>query len=367
MLGYIRAETGMGEAARSGARALQAAGLEFDIFNLDTGTGSSQSDLTWAQHEAARPGYGIILMHVNADSTVRVLLRLPRAFLRDKFVIVHWTWELPEFPDAWRSAFDHVDEVWVPSHFVQSAVAAKSPVPVIRIPYCVRVDQLAAVDRRRFNLPDKRFLFLTMFDQMSFSLRKNPDATLAAFARAFSGAKDGPGLVIKINRPQSVAMNDFCGQQIDALLAQARKVANVYVLDEVLNRADTNALISLCDCFVSLHRAEGFGLVGAESMSLGKPVIQTGWSGNMDYMNWPGAAAVAYKLVPVGTDIGPYERHQFWAEPDVDSAAEWMRRLAGDCELAHALGAAGRQVITDKFSPAVVGKLIAGRLAVITA
>lgn len=367
LLGYIRAETGMGEAARSSARALQAAGIPFDIVKLDTGTTSLERDMTWVQREVAAPAHGILLVQVNADSTTRVLGSLPREFLRGRYVIAHWTWELPAFPDAWRGAFDCVDEVWVPSRFVQAAVSARSPVPVTRIPYCVGVDAAASVKRGRFNLPEGRFLFLTMFDSMSYMPRKNPGAVLAAFERAFAGAADGPGLVIKINRPRGPLPPAFHGAQIEMLLARARAVPNVYVIDEVLTRADVNALVSLCDCFVSLHRSEGFGLGGAEACALGKPVIQTAWSGNTDYMPVGTPGAVACRLVPVGGDVGPYAADQFWAEPDLDDAAQWMLRISTDGELALAAADAGRRRIAAEFSPAAAGLLMTRRLRAFTA
>lgn len=367
LLGYIRAETGMGEAARSSARALQAAGIPFDIVKLDTGTTSLERDVTWVEREVAAPAHGVLLAQVNADSMTRVLGSLPREFLRGRYVIAHWTWELPGFPDAWRGAFDCVDEVWVPSRFVQAAVSARSPVPVTRIPYCVAPGLPASVQRDRFRLPEGRFLFLTMFDQMSYLPRKNPGAVLDAFERAFAGAPAGPGLVIKINRPRGPLPADFHGAQVEALMARARALPNVHVIDAVLTRAEVNALVALCDCFVSLHRSEGFGLGGAEAFALGRPVIQTAWSGNVDYMPVGTPGAVACRLVPVGENVGPYSAEQTWAEPDLDDAARWMARLAAEPAYGAQLGAEGRDRIGKQFSPASVGARIATRLQAIRA
>jgi len=362
LLGYIRAETGMGEAARSSARALHAAGIPFDIYALDTGTDALQRDRNWEHREVPVPGHRNLLLNVNADSTTRVLRRLKRSMQRGRFIIAHWTWELPEFPDMWLPVFDHVDEVWAPSRFVQAAIAAKSPVPVIRIPYCVRIDDVAPRGRAHFNLPEDRFLFLTMFDPMSYMPRKNPEAALAAFERAFAGAAGAAGLVIKVNRPRGALPPGFRGSQVQDLLERARALPGVHVIDSVLERREMNALMALCNCFVSLHRSEGFGLGGAESFASGRPVIQTAWSGNVDYMDADAPGSIRYKLVPLGEDIGPYAADQVWAEPDVDDAARWMQVLAADPAFAARVGEEGRRRIEAEFSPVAVGALLAARL-----
>ena len=78
--------------------------------------------------------------------------------------------------------------------------------------------------------------------------------------------------------------------------------SDVFVIDRIMNRAEVTSLIKACDCFVSLHRSEGFGLGPAEAMSLGKPAIITNWSGNVDYMTADNSIAIDYKLVKLGQD-----------------------------------------------------------------
>ena len=100
---------------------------------------------------------------------------------------------------------------------------------------------------------------------------------------------------------------------------------------------------------LSLHRAEGFGLVLAEAMLLGKPVIATGWSGNMGFMDAASAATVGYRLVPV-EDARQVYRDSYWAEPDVADAAAHLRRLADDAETRAAMGARGKALVTRRLS-----------------
>jgi glycosyltransferase involved in cell wall biosynthesis len=137
---------------------------------------------------------------------------------------------------------------------------------------------------------------------------------------------------------------------------------NVFVIDRLLSRDELTSLIDACDCFVSLHRSEGFGLGPAEAMSLGKPAIITNWSGNTDYMTADNCIAIDYELVKLGRDYGPYKASQHWAEPDLAQAAHWMKRIVAEPELAKTIGRRGRETINTHFSPQAVGKIIQARL-----
>jgi glycosyltransferase involved in cell wall biosynthesis len=137
---------------------------------------------------------------------------------------------------------------------------------------------------------------------------------------------------------------------------------NVFVIDRLLSRDELTSLIDAADCFVSLHRSEGFGLGPAEAMSLGKPAIITNWSGNTDYMTADNSIAIDYKLVKLGRDYGPYKAHQHWAEPDLAQAAHWMKRVVAEPELAKTIGLRGQETINTHFSPQAVGKIIQARL-----
>jgi glycosyltransferase involved in cell wall biosynthesis len=166
-------------------------------------------------------------------------------------------------------------------------------------------------------------------------------------------------LLVKVN--QSAAHPDDYAALCDWLAG----VPGVHVTDRVLSRARVNGLIDACDGVISLHHSEGFGLVPAEAMYLGKPVVATGWSGNVDFMDVGNSCLVGYELVTLARDYGPYRAGQQWAEPDIDHAASLLRRLLDDADFRATIGKRARQTIRSRFSPAAAGKRYAARLAAI--
>jgi glycosyltransferase involved in cell wall biosynthesis len=142
------------------------------------------------------------------------------------------------------------------------------------------------------------------------------------------------------------------------VLAAADGRNDIRVWDETLDRADQMALVAAADCMVSLHRSEGLGLHLAEAMWLGTPTIATRYSGNLDFMNDENSLLIDAELVHVEHGEGVYPPTSRWAAPDLDEAAEAMRRIASDDELCSQLAAAGRQTMERQPSLAETGRLI---------
>lgn len=355
LVGYVRSESGLGESVRLSAAAAAAAELPFSLNDFSLAAPSRQADTTWVHRLAADNSHGVNLFHINAAELLTAQAVLGPAFFAGRYNIGYWAWELPELPDAWLSSFPLLQEVWVPSRFIQEAVSRKSPLPVIRMPHAIHLTPNPAATRAQLGLPESPFLFLTMYDSFSVQARKNPTAAIAAFHKAFPDPR-GVALVVKINNPQSQP------KEIRELKAGLRDRPGVIVLDRILSRQETYDLEHLCDCFVSLHRAEGFGLGLAECMFLGKPTIGTDWSGNQDFMTADNSCPVRCRLVPLEKDYGPYPKGQVWAEPDLEHAAWYMRRVVEDPTWARGLASRGRETILTHFSPQAIGRLYANRL-----
>ncbi|MGH7997471.1 MAG: glycosyltransferase family 4 protein [Opitutaceae bacterium] len=362
IVGFLTADLGVGESARCMVRAADAAGLPSALVPLKLHCRNPLGDPTYsARLQEANP-HGVNVIHVDPPAARDIDHHHGAGFRRGKYNVGYFAWELPEFPDAWLSSLDHFDEIWCPSEFVRMAIAPKSPLPVLTMPHAIAFDGPAAGSaelRASFGLPPDRFLFLTLFDLNSYSERKNPGAALEAFRRSGLGAGGGAGLVVKVH---NVGANPG---DLARLEAAAREIPGVVLLTETLSRTDIYALEAACDALISLHRSEGFGLVVAECMRLGKPAIATDWSATAEYLNGDNGCPVRSRPIVLDRSHGPYARGSTWAEPDPAHAAEYMRRLAGDPPLAERLGAAARATIEARFAPEIVGTLYRRRLEAI--
>ena len=360
LAGFLTADLGIGESARCMALAADAAGIALALIDLKLPCRNRRGDPAYAGRLQEENPYPVNVVHLDPPAS-RDLEHHHPGFCRGKYNIAYWAWELPEFPDAWLPSCDYFDEIWCPSEFTREAIAFKSPIPVLAMPHSISfalpAEPIAAL-RARFGLPPETFLFLTLFDLNSYVERKNPRAVLAAFRQSgLAGA--GAALVIKV---QNAAGNP---QDLAELQAAARDLPGTILITETLLRAEIYALEAACDCFVSLHRAEGFGLAVAECMLLGKPVISTNWSATAEYVTAENGCPVRAPLVVLERNYGPYARGQVWADPDVGDAARWMRALFSDRALAGRLGVAARATMIERFDPAVIGARYRRRLEAI--
>jgi len=356
--GFFRADLGVGESARCMARAADAAGLPAALVNLRLHCKNPQGDLTFASRLQEDNPHPVNVFHLDAPGTRDIDHHHGKAFRAGKYNVGYWAWELPDFPDAWVPYSACVDEIWAPSRFTAEAIARKVPVPVLSMPHAISFERPQGDFRAKFGLPADKVLFLFLYDLNSYSERKNPAGALEAFRRSGLAGKNA-ALVIKVHNADANPA-DFARLQ-----AVASGLPGTVLINRTMSRREVYELEQSCDCFVSLHRSEGFGLAIAESMYLGKPVISTDWSGSAEIVNADNGCPVRCSLVTLDRNHGPYAKGQIWADPDLDRAADWMRRLAADDTLRRRLGSAGRATIEAKFSPAAIGALYRQRLETI--
>lgn len=268
--------------------------------------------------------------------------------------IAVWYWELEEIPAGWADKIGWPDEVWAPTRFIADTFRKYVDVPVVPMLPGVELPAFGRKPKAYFGLPDDRFTFLFAFDMGSVMARKNPLGLIAAYKAAFR-PDDRAHLAIKVSRGESDPASF-------AALNRAAADAGVTVINTVLTRADTLALLAACDCYVSLHRSEGLGLGMAETMLMGKPVIATNYSGNTDFMTAETGYLVDYKRVPIVDDLPPYPRGCLWADPSVPHAAELMRRVYERPDEAAAVGARAKAALQDLLSMDAYGKRMIARL-----
>jgi glycosyltransferase involved in cell wall biosynthesis len=285
--------------------------------------------------------------------------RRGRKYFADRYTIGFWFWELSIFRDEWVPFAGYVDEVWAATTFVQESVAAKCAVPVRRMRLPVALPPLPARGRAHFGIPEGPVAFLYVFDVSSQAERKNPLAAIRAFRRA-ALPHDRAVLVLKFGNPEY----DRAGVR---RLHEEAAGLNVVMLDGYLDRPDLCALLNAADCYLSPHRAEGFGLTLLESMALGKPVIATAYSGNMDFMTPQNSYPLDFTLVSLTRDYGPYMRGAVWADPDIDKAAALIRQVAETPAEAAARGARAKEMVQAFYSPEGTGAAMRARLEAIRA
>jgi glycosyltransferase involved in cell wall biosynthesis len=325
-----------GEGARLMLRALS--GLGVSSWPVDVGAALPASSGGERCASVAPPDGAPLVVHVNAPLLPLALRHLPRGVVRGRRVIGYWAWELPTLPPDWRAGARFVHEVWVPSRFTATALETLLPgrVRVVPHPVAAAPPEPAPLDRTAFGLPDDAVVVLVSFNLASSLERKNPLGAIAAFRAAF-GERSDRLLLLKIGHPGHFPA-DF-----ERLRTAVAGVPNIRLDTTPLPRADSHALTRAADIILSLHRSEGFGLVAAEAMLLGRPVIATAWSGNMDFMDETSAALVGYRLIPARDPRGVFEADGAeWADPVLGDAVAQLRRLADDAQERRALGARGR-------------------------
>jgi glycosyltransferase involved in cell wall biosynthesis len=273
--------------------------------------------------------------------------------------IAYWAWELDAIPEEWVELRPLLDCIWAPTQFVADAFRKRMPLPVREVLPGVELSEIEPVTKTDLGIPPANYVFLFMFDMCSQMVRKNPLAVIEAFRAAFSRSEKAT-LVIKVSRGRS-------HPEAFSQLEDAAREAGVILVDEVLSRARAYGFIGMCDCFVSLHRAEGFGLCLAEAMLMGKPVVATNYSGNLAFMHPGNSLLVDYKFTEIAADNPIYKQGNHWAEPSVAHAAAQMRYCFDHRAEAAALGAKGREEAEEKLSLKAAGERMAAELADVAA
>jgi glycosyltransferase involved in cell wall biosynthesis len=348
VVGFLRGELGIGESARLIASALGAAGTPHRTIPIDQHLASRQGVVI--EETSTATVYATTLLCVNADLTPAVSASLGRD-LASTYRIGMWYWEVEDFPPVQHGGFRHVDEVWVATDFVRRAIEPHSPVPVRTVtPPLPQRGSNPISTRADLGLPDGP-LFLFSFDFLSTAERKNPWGLVEAFSMAFAPG-EGPTLVIK-----SINAEKRPGDAERLKLAAAGR-PDVLLMERYLDPAERDALVAHCDCYVSLHRSEGLGLTMAEAMAWGKPVIATAYSGNLQFMTEENSFLVPWRTRTIPRDAAPYPAGGTWADPDLAAAAEAMRLVIDQPDVAAVRGARAAADIASRHSAEAAGRRI---------
>jgi glycosyltransferase involved in cell wall biosynthesis len=355
--GTFRTANGIGQAARQTFYALESAGLSPIAVDLSKQLASVDLEVPFPLQAMPAADEGVLIMQINGPETMAALQHLKMGREKNWYTIGYWAWELPVFPAGWERAFPFLSELWTISEFSAKALRQHKNAPQITVfGHSIHVPKHSKPDRALFNLPKDAFVFLSMADSMSSLTRKNPFTTIAGFKRAFAKRGD-VHLVIKVRNLKRYPQAD------SDLRTAINGAPNISLIDATLTDEELWTLLSSIDCFVSLHRSEGFGLTIVEAMALKKPVIVTAWSGNMDFTTSENAYLIEPKFIPCTDKYGVYSgRKTVWADVDESRAAEAMMNVLEHPKSRQKIASKGQRDILRITEKETLGRAMKARV-----
>jgi glycosyltransferase involved in cell wall biosynthesis len=344
LVGHPFAPIGMGEHIRSVYRSLRRVGLRTRLLDI-YGMNEPESPMLAEMKSAlTRDLGGVNVFHINGDEVAQVLSHL--SLRPDAYNIIYPAWELSRYPEEWARQLDRFDEIWAPSRFIEQSVAPAVQRPVIHMPLACEVLLSSFLGRRYFGIPEGAYAFLFFFDFRSYASRKNPEAVVECFQRLLiERPHTATSLVIKVHGAEHAPTE---ASRLAALLANT--AGRAVVIDRTMTDNEVKNLVRCCDSFVSLHRSEGFGRGLAEAMYLGKPVIATAYSGNMDFTAEGNSFLVRYRSIEVPKGAYPFYGDQVWADPDLNEATRHMVCLVDNPNHGREIGRLASLGIRTAFS-----------------
>lgn len=336
LFGQFTSATGLGVTARHTAKALRIAGVPFVCFDIKPyyPTGDVAEELAdISAHIASDPAalcFPINLYCMPAIDFPQLVQQMPQLLQQRRFHAAVVWWETTKLHASWAQALMRLDVLIAYSEFLSGVLANSLPLtPVITGRQPLFLPDGIRPNRAAFGLPAEATVFVSSFDPSSDPVRKNPLGVIAAFRQAFPDTNAGVRLVFRLNNAHATGM----AQQTTRMLMEAAGGdGRIGFSLEPMDYRQVLSLYASASVYVSLHRAEGLGLGMLESMRLGVPVIATGWSGNMTFMDHRCACLVRYRLVQVSGNhpfystecLGP---EAVWAEPVIEDAIAWMQHL----------------------------------------
>ncbi|HMD45964.1 MAG TPA: glycosyltransferase [Acidimicrobiales bacterium] len=353
VIGLLEAACGIGDAGRRYAEAIERAGVASSTFAFH---GHSSPEAPFTHRGDGQLSFDTNLLVINPDLLPLFAMCVGAELWVGRYTIGIWFWELETLPTRHLGALDYVNELWASSRFITDCLGRATDKPVVTVPLPVRHRTgRPTIARAETGLPD-RFTFLSTFDFGSIAARKNGLGAVEAFCRAFSPG-EGPALVVKTLNARA----DRVGA--DQLNEAVAGRPDITVVDRYLSDEAMSAMVGHAECYVSLHRSEGFGLSLAEAMAWGRPVVATAYSGNTDYMTDENSYLVPYELVAVPSSLSTvYPPTARWAEPSIDDAARRLRQVWEHPEAADARGARAQLDIRRTHSSEAAARAVAARL-----
>ena len=356
-LGYVEAGLGLGESLRGLITAYSGGSHPFAIYPFNERVETRWIGRFMPERYDCTNCYDVVVMEVAADQVPKVEETVRKDILTGSHKVLRTYWELPAAPSVWKPMLRGIDEIWAPNNFVAEAFSRVFDGDIVVIPPCIEPTTNAPLTRAHYGLEDGRFYFLFTFDYFSFPARKNPQGVLTAFQKAFPNRSEAVGLVLK-----STGAAGHHPELKREFLAASKADTRIHILDKNMSRSDAHGLIQTCDCYVSLHRSEGFGFGMAEAMFYEKPVIATCYSGNTDFLTNETGFPVDFHLRAVEEDEYVWPHQQVWAEPSLRSAVDAFRTVYERPDLRRQRAEKGAAFVRHHYGASAVRAAIEARL-----
>lgn len=358
LVGHPYAPIGMGEHVRCTYRALRSVAMRPSLNDIYKLVPPNTDELQEFAGVCTDQPSDINIFHINGNEVEQSLAHLGASNNWCGYNIIYPAWELARYPKEWAVQLNRFDEIWAPSKFIQESLSAACDKPVIHMPLACEVVLSSLLSRRYFEIPESDYVFLFFFDVRSYANRKNPNGVIEAFSRLLLAKPYAKArLILKVNGAEIAP--EVMQHMINNLKGIAKHVT---IIHQLMSDNEVKNLLRCCDCFVSLHRSEGYGRGIAEAMALGKPVIATGFSGNMDFMNPNVSFPVNYSLISLTAGEYPHSDNQIWADPDIESATNYMVKLLENRHLGQDIGKKAYLHMKRNFSYGAIGLRYGERL-----
>jgi glycosyltransferase involved in cell wall biosynthesis len=352
LIGYSRSPIGLGEDIRNIASVLKCNNISFCILNI--GHPSGNNIFNASLEYVDRPQYNHSLFCMNPIEFGKLLENSTEFHDIYGYVIGMLPWELPRIPEAFIPTISHLDEVWAISHFNESAFLSVTNSPVIYMPPIVSGEMPVSVVKKKTR-QKRKFTFLYIFDASSYLSRKNPIQLVRSFIEAFNN-NEPVRLIIKVS-------NIACASGWDDIKNLVEKDKRIFIDHKLKSDTEMKLLIMNCDCYISLHRSEGFGRTIAEAALIAKPVIATDWSGSLDIIGADNLLAVKSEQVNVKQDEYPYGEGQHWANPVDEDVIKRMKEVFYMSQADRAkVGMYNKKHVFEHFSAEIAGEKLLSRL-----
>ena len=178
------------------------------------------------------------------------------------------------------------------------------------------------------------------------------------FLNVFKGKKNPPALILKTSRGNTslidrVGLRDLIKEIKDQV--GESKLPNIYLLHSDLTDIEMNALYNhpKVKAHVSFTRGEGFGRPLLEATISGKPMVVSGWSGQVDFLNKQMVNIIGGTLVDVHKSAADGKfilSDAKWFDIDTSSANKALKDIFDNYKKYLTLSRKHRQYTKDNFT-----------------